>query len=53
MKWTFNYETGDYEWMDKNGYSYDTGDFSFNFDKRPFEEEERRNRSLWDDDEDD
>ena len=32
--------------MDKNGYSYDTGDFSFNFDKSPFEEEERRSRSL-------
>lgn len=53
MKYTLNYDTGDYEWMYKSGYSYDTGEYSYNFDKSPFEEEESRNRSLWDDEEDD
>ena len=52
MKWTLNYDTGDYEWMDKNGYSYDTGEYSYNFDKSPFEEEERSSSSLWDDEDD-
>ena len=31
MKYTLNYDTGDYEWMDKSGYSYDTGEYSYNF----------------------
>ena len=31
---------------------FDTGEYSYNFDKSPFEEEERSSSSLWDDEDD-
>lgn len=39
FKWTMNYDTGDYEYLDENGYSMDRGDFNFNFDRSPFEDD--------------
>ena len=47
-KWCFNYETGDYEDIDRDGYSYTSGGYTFNWDdseyRREEEEEERRQR---------
>ena len=64
-KYCLNYETGEYEWIDRNGYSWDSGEFTYNWDdseykreeeeeeeRRREEEEERRHHSLFDDDED-
>jgi hypothetical protein len=52
-KWCFNYESGEYEYIDRNGFSFDRGEFVYNWDdseyRREEEEEERRNSSLWDD----
>ena len=31
-KWCFNYETGDYEDIDRDGYSYTSGGYTFNWD---------------------
>ncbi len=45
-KYCLNYDTGDYEWIDKNGYSIDRGEYVYNWDdseyRREAEEEERR-----------
>ena len=47
-KWCFNYDTGDYEDIDRDGYSYTSGGYTFNWDdseyRREEEEEERRQR---------
>ena len=39
-KWCFNYDSGEYEWIDKDGFSWDQGEYVFNWDRRPFEDEE-------------
>ena len=47
-KYCFNYDTGEYEYIDKNGYSYDQGEYVYNWDdseyKREEEEEKRKVR---------
>ena len=47
-KYCYNYDTGEYEYIDKNGYSYDQGEYVYNWDdseyKRAEEEENRRQR---------
>lgn len=54
-KWCFNYESGEYEYIDRNGYSWDRGEYVYNWDNSEYkrEEEEKENRSLlWNDDND-
>lgn len=50
-KYCFNYESGEYEWIDENGYSSDRGEYVNCWDDSEYrkerEEEERRN-SLFD-----
>ena len=45
-KWCFNYETGEYEDIDRDGFSNTTGEYTYNWDdseyRREEEEEERR-----------
>ncbi len=52
-KWCFNYDSGEYEHIDRDGFSIDRGEFVYNWDdseyRREEEEEELRNRSLWED----
>jgi len=62
-KYCMNYDSGDYEYIDENGYSWDRGEYVYNWDDSEYrrereEEESRRNSSygssLWgDDDEND
>ncbi len=57
-KYCMNYESGDYEYIDENGYSLDRGEYVYNWDdseyRREREEEERRSfSSLCNDDEED
>ena len=53
-KWCFNYESGDYEYIERDGFSIDQGEYVYNWDdseyRREEEEEEERCRT---DDEDD
>ena len=53
-KWCFNYESGDYEYIERDGFSIDLGEYVYNWDdseyRREEEEEEERRRE---DDEDD
>ena len=46
-KWCFNYESGEYEYIGKDGYSIDRGEYVYNWDDSEYrreekEEEERR-----------
>ncbi len=64
-KWCYNYESGEYEYIDRDGFSWDRGEYVYNWDdseykreeeerKREEEEEDNRRhslfRSLFDDD---
>lgn len=44
-KWCMNYESGEYEYIDADGYSHDRGEYVYNWDdseyRREEEEEER------------
>lgn len=50
-KWCFNYESGEYESIDRDGFSIDRGEYVFNWDDSEYEQEERES-ALWCDDED-
>ncbi len=54
VKWCFNYESGEYEYIEKDGFSIDQGEYVYNWDDSEYlrEEEENRN-SLFDDEDDD
>ena len=53
-KYCFNYDSGDYEYIDKNGYSWDRGEYVYNWDDSEYRrEEEEEERRRWDDNEDD
>jgi len=53
-KYCFNYDSGDYEYIDENGYSWDQGEYVYNWDDSEYRrEEEEEERRRWDDDEDD
>ena len=42
-KWCINYDSGDYEEIDRDGFSYDRGEYVWNWDDSEYrrEEEER------------
>ena len=52
-KWCLNYDSGEYEYIDRNGFSWDQGEFVYNWDDREYrrEEEEEERRRQEDDDE--
>ena len=53
-KWCFNYESGDYEYIERDGFSIDRGEYVCNWDdseyRREEEEEEERRRNDEEDD---
>ena len=60
-KWVFNYESGEYEDIDRDGYSWTRGEYTYNWDdseyrreeEESWREEERRRDDLWGDKSDD
>ena len=51
-KYCFNYDSGEY--IDENGYSWDRGEYVYNWDDSEYRrEEEEEKRRLWDDNEND
>ncbi len=54
-KWCYNYESGGYEHIDRNGYSYDQNEYVYNWDNSEYrsEEEKSAESSLCNNDEDD
>ena len=52
-KWCFNYDSGEYEWIEKDGFSSDRGEYIYNWDDSEYRREDEENCStLWDDDND-
>ena len=57
-KWCFNYDSGEYEDIDEDGYSQTQGKYVYNWDDSEYreeeeeEEEEERSSDLWDDEDD-
>ena len=53
-KWCYNYDSGEYEDIDKDGYSWTRGEYVDNWDdseyRREREEEKRRRREDEEDD---
>lgn len=47
-KWCFNYDSGEYEYIDKDGFSIDRGEYVYNWDDSEYrqEEEEKKQRRL-------
>lgn len=53
-KWCYNYDSGEYEDIDEDGYNWTRGEYSYNWDdseyRREREEEEKREREEEEDD---
>lgn len=59
-KWCYNYDSGEYEYIEENGFSIDRGEYVYNWDDSEYkrereekereeeEEENRRRYSLYD-----
>lgn len=49
-KWCFNYDFGEYEWIEKDGYSIYRGAYVYNWDNSAYkrEEEEENCNFLFD-----
>lgn len=43
-KWCFNYESGEYEDIDKDGYSYTQGEYVYNWDDSDYRREDENQR---------
>ena len=43
-KWCFNYESGEYEDIEKDGYSWPRGEYVYNWDDSEYKREEERRR---------
>ena len=56
-KWCYNYDSGEYEYIDKDGFSIDRGEYVYNWDdseyRREREEEEEEERRHQEDEDDD
>ena len=59
-KWCYNYDSGEYEYIEKDGFSIDRGEYVYNWDDREYrrereeeEEEEEEERRRREDEEDD
>lgn len=39
-KWCFNYESGEYEYIDRDGFSWDQGEYVYNWDDSEYQREE-------------
>ena len=42
-KWCFNYESGDYEYIEKDGFSISAGEYTYNWDDSEYRREEEEN----------
>lgn len=53
-KWCFNYESGEYEYIEKDGFSIDRGEYVYNWDDSDYRhDEEEHHNSLFNDEDDD
>ena len=48
-KWCMNYETGDYDYIERDGFCVSTGEYTYNWDDSEYRREERRREEEEDD----
>lgn len=48
-KWCFNYESGEYEYIERDGFSIDRGEYVYNWDDSKYRREEFSCNLLFDD----
>ena len=49
-KWVFNYDSGDYEYIENDGFRIDHGDYAYNWDDSEYRRAEERRREedrMW------
>lgn len=51
-KWCFNYESGEYEYIERDGFSIDRGEYVYNWDDSEYRREESGCNLLFDDEDD-
>lgn len=51
-KWCFNYESGEYEYIERDGFSIDRGEYVYNWDDSEYRQEEFNCNLLFDDEDD-
>ena len=53
-KWCYNYDSAEYEYIERDGYSIDRGEYVYNWDDSEYSrEEEEKSQRLCDDEDDD
>ncbi|MCR5087325.1 MAG: hypothetical protein K6B39_08035 [Lachnospiraceae bacterium] len=45
-KYVFDYETGEYEYIERDGFSIDRGEYTYNWDDSEYRREEREENRL-------
>ena len=48
-KWCLNYESGEYEYIDRDGFSWDQGEYVYNWDDSEYQREEEPRKNEEDD----
>ncbi len=46
-KYCMNYDSGEYEWIDEDGYSWDQGEYVFNWDDSDYRNERDEEEDDW------
>lgn len=46
-KYCMNYDSGEYEWIDEDGYSWDQGEYVFNWDDSDYRNERDEEEGDW------
>ncbi len=46
-KFCMNYDSGNYEWIDEDGYSWDQGEYVFNWDDSDYQRERDEEEDDW------
>ena len=46
-KYCMNYDSGEYEWIDEDGYSWDQGEYVFNWDDSDYRNERDDEEDDW------
>lgn len=46
-KWCFNYESGNYEWIEEDGYSWDQGGYVLIWDDSEYQRERDEEDDDW------
>ena len=46
-KYCMNYDSGEYEWIDEDGYSWDQGEYVYNWDDSDYRNKQNEEEDDW------